>query len=384
MCLTVFHSPARIINGSGSLSLLAEETERLNADRVLLVADPSFVQNGTVASIQIRLQERGIESTVFSGIEPDPRCEIATSAAACARNMNAQAIIAIGGGSTLDIAKVAALLAVDTRDVRELVGIGNVTKPGLLTILIPTTAGTGSEVTTVAILSDEQAHLKVGIVTPYMLAQCVLLDAELTRSLPPGGTAASGIDALIHAIEAYTGNTATELTDLYAEKAIRLISAHIRSAWARGDDMEARSAMLTGAFYAGLAFSNSGCAAVHAFAYPIGAEFHIPHGIANALMLLPVLRMTIPAKLERYAAIAAMLGENTEELSLRASAFKTLDALEALSTDLRIPRKLSQYGVTEAHVPALSDAVMQVTRLLGNNPYTITRNDAETIYRESL
>lgn len=379
-----FQTPQRIIAGTGCFSQLPDEVKRLGAEQILLVIDPFLVQNGFAAKVVADLKVAGITATVFDGIEPDPRCEISMDAAALARLSFAQAIVAVGGGSTLDIAKVAALLATDPVDVRELVGINKVRRAGLPTVLVPTTAGTGSEVTTVAILSDEQAHLKVGIVSPFMLASTVLLDAELTRGLPRGGTAASGVDALIHAIEAFTGNAATPHTDMYAREAIRLIMGNIRRAWSRGDDMNAREAMLVGSLYAGLAFSNSGCAAVHAFAYPIGAEFHIPHGIANAIMLIPVLRMTIPSKLERYAELAVLLGENIDGLGMRDAAFRSLNALEALFADLRIDRHLASYGVSEEHIATISDGVMQVTRLLGNNPYTLTRADAEVIYHEAL
>lgn len=380
----LFQTPQRIITGVGCFAQLPEEVKRLGADRVLLVIDPFLVQNGFAAGVVKALEAVGVAAVIFDAIEPDPRCEIPMDAAKLARDHKSGAIVAVGGGSTLDIAKVAALLATDPVDVRDMVGINKVRRAGLPTILIPTTAGTGSEVTTVAILSDEQAHLKVGIVSPFMLATTVLLDAELTCGLPRGGTAASGVDALIHAIEAFTGNTATPHTDLYARDAIRLIVGNIRRAWSYGHDMAARDAMLIGSFYAGLAFSNSGCAAVHAFAYPIGAEFHIPHGIANAIMLIPVLRMTIPSRLERYAELATLLGENVDGLSLRDAAFRCVPALEALFADLRIDRHLASHGVGEQHIAGIADSVMKVTRLLGNNPYTITRADAETIYREAL
>lgn len=380
----LFQTPQRIITGVGCFSQMPNEVKHLGVERVLLVIDPFLVQNGFASKIVDTLQTVGVAAAIFDAIEPDPRCEIPMDAAALAQDFKAEAVVAIGGGSTLDIAKVASLLATDSVDVRDMVGINKVRRAGLPTVLVPTTAGTGSEVTTVAILSDEQAHLKVGIVSPFMLANVVLLDAELTRGLPRAGTAASGIDALIHAIEAFTGNTATPHTDLYAREAIRLIMANIRQAWSRGEDMAAREAMLIGSFYAGMAFSNSGCAAVHAFAYPIGAEFHIPHGIANAIMLIPVLRMTIPSKLERYAELASLLGENIEGLNQRDAAFRCVPALEALFADLRIDRSLTSHGVREEHVGGIADGVMKVTRLLGNNPYTITRADAETLYREAL
>lgn len=384
MTISTFQTPSRVISGQGTISLLGKELRRLGASRVLLVIDPFLVQNGLAASASRIMETEGIVVSIFDGVEPDPRCEIPALAAQQAKKFKADAVVAIGGGSTLDIAKVASVLAVTDKDVRTFIGTDKIEHEGLKMVLIPTTAGTGSEVTNIAILSDEQAHLKLGVVSSRLIAHAVLLDPELTCGLPPSGTAASGLDALIHAIEAYTGNTATEQSDLYAEKAIRMISSNLRRAWARGDDMEARQAMLMGAFYAGLAFSNSGCAAVHAFAYPIGAEFHIPHGIANAIMLVPVLKRNIPSRMERYAAIAAMMGENIDGLGARTAAGQIIVALQELIADLRVDCHLSRYGVRPEHIPMISDSVMQVTRLLANNPYRITRADAEAIYTEAL
>jgi len=214
------------------------------------------------------------------------------------------------------------------QDIRELYGIEKVSKPGAPLILVPTSAGTGSEVTDIAILSDEAAQLKMGIVSRHMLPASVILDPELTLSLPKGPTAASGMDALIHAMEAYTSIHATPLTDMWAEHAIALIAPNLRKAWARGEDIQARQAMLTGSFYAGVAFCNAGVTAVHAFAYPIGARYHIPHGLANTLMLLPVFRFNMVGNMERFARLAAMLGENTTGLSPEKAAGRCLDALE--------------------------------------------------------
>ncbi len=380
----LFQSPARSISGNGSCRQLTEEAARLGAAKALLVMDPFLANSGFAEKTQAMLSQAGVQSLVFSRIIPDPPLDVPEEAAAMARNFGAQAVVAVGGGSTLDIAKVAAVLATGKVTVRDILGSNKVPGPGLPTVMIPTTAGTGSEVTNIAILSDEEAGLKVGVVSPYLIAHTVLLDAELTTGLPPAGTAASGIDALIHAMEAYTCIHANEHSDLYAVKAMELIGANLRPAWARGDDIRAREAMLNGAFYAGLAFSNSGCAAVHAFAYPIGARFHIPHGLANAIMLLPVLEVNLPARQERYAHIAALLGEDVRRLAPRHAAEKLLGALESLFVDLRVPSRLGEYGVKEADVPGLADAVMEVTRLLDNNPRRITLEDARQIYARAL
>ncbi len=384
MSVTLFLSPSRIINGAGAFAGLGKEVLRLGGKRVLLVTDPGIVGIGLADRTVKMLEADGLAVDMFAEVEPDPRCEITMAAAEKATAFKADVIVGLGGGSALDVAKVAAVIVTNKKDVRELVGVDKVEKAGIRTVLIPTTAGTGSEVTNIAILSDEIAKLKVGVVSSYLIAHTVLLDPELTYGLPPGGTAASGIDALIHAVEAYTSVHATLLTDMYAEWAIRLIAPNLRKAWCRGDRKDAREAMLTGAFYAGLSFANAGVGAVHAFSYPIGATFHIPHGIANAIMLLPVMKKNLPSNLDRYARIAEFLGEPVQGLNSTQAAWKAVDAITSLCKDIQIPQHLRDFGVKEADVPELSKAVLLVTRLLNNNPRRITEKDAIEIYTDAL
>ena len=209
-------------------------------------------------------------------------------------------------------------------------------------------------------------------------------DPELTLSLPKGPTAASGLDALIHAMEAYTSIHATPLTDNFAEQAIRLIAPNLRSAWARGDRVDAREAMLLGSFYAGIAFCNAGVTAVHAFAYPIGAEYHIPHGVANSIMLVPVFRFNLIGNLERFARIADFLGENTQGLGRKQAAEKAIQHLEALIDDLQVSRHLKDYGVKEEDIPVLAEGALKAGRLLANNPRTLTLDDAKSIFMDAM
>lgn len=384
MGTTLFQSPSRIINGRGSFADLGNEVLRMGGKRVLIVTDPGIVAIGLAERTIKMLEADGLAVEIFSDVEPDPRCEITMEAAAKATEFKADTVIGLGGGSAIDVAKVAAVIATNGKDVRELMGTDKVEKPGLRTVHIPTTAGTGSEVTNIAILSDEIAKLKVGVVSPYLIAHTVLLDPELTIGLPQGGTAASGIDALIHAVEAYTSRYANALTDMYAEAAIRLIAPNLRKAWSRGDHVEAREAMLTGALYAGLSFTNAGVGAVHAFSYPIGATFHIPHGIANAVMLVPVLKKNVMSNLDRYAKIAEFMGEHIEGLNATEAAWKAVNAISSLCKDIQIPQHLRDFGVKESDVPELAKAVLQVTRLLNNNPRRITEQDAIEIYTEAL
>jgi alcohol dehydrogenase len=290
----------------------------------------------------------------------------------------------MGGGSPLDIAKVCAILVTNVSPVSELFGVDMVPEPGLKTILIPTTAGTGSEVTPIAILSDEHEKLKKGIVSPRLFPAAAILDPELTVGLPPHVTAATGLDALIHAVEAYTSKNANSLSDILARQAIKLIFGSIRKAFANGDDLEARSKMLEGSLLAGMAFANAGVTAVHAFAYPIGAEFHIPHGVANSIMLPPVMEFNMLGNLEKFSEIAEIFGEPVTGRNQRERARLMVSAIRELVDDLQIPASLSQFGVHESHIPELARGVMKVTRLLANNPRQITQSDAEKIYRQVL
>jgi len=293
-------------------------------------------------------------------------------------------LIGLGGGSPMDITKTSAVMLTNRDPIGAYFGINLIPKRGLPTILIPTTAGTGSEVTPIAILSDEGEKLKKGIVSPYLYPAIGILDAELTAALPPHVTAATGMDALIHAIEAYTSVNATTITDMYCIKAISLIYRNIRIAYAKGDHLDARTAMMEGAMLAGIGFANAGVTAVHAFAYPIGAEFHIPHGIANSLMLPHVIRFNVLGNLEKFALLAEPFGILTEGLDDLAIVDKVIAAIDRLVDDLKVPRHLADFGVKKKDIPMLAKGVMKVTRLLANNPRTLMLEDAKRIYEAAL
>ncbi len=381
---TLFQTTGRIVMGPGAIRGLAAEIKRLKGAKVLIVTDPGLVSTGIVGRVEGLLAEAGIPFSVFDKVEPDPRFEIAADALALIQAEKADIVIGIGGGSSIDIAKVAAILATNTDPITAYFGIDLVPNPGLKTILIPTTAGTGSEVTPIAILSDHHDKLKKGIVSPYLFPACALLDPELTLGLPPSVTAATGMDALIHAIEAYTSKNATSITDMLAVKAMELLFDNLRIACANGGNLEARTKMIEGSLLAGMAFANAGVTAVHAFAYPIGAEFHIPHGVANTIMLLPVMEFNLMGNLRKFADIANIFGQNTEGLSERQAARLSVEAVRELAEDLGVPSRLSAYGVKEEDIPGLAEAVMKVTRILANNPRDLGLKDAEMIYRKVL
>ncbi len=384
MSIVTFKMTQRIINGAGSFAKLPEEAAALGAKRILLITGQNIFKSGLAQKTVDMLTAQGFAVDMFNDVEPDPSVETAEDAAAKGKAFKADCVIAVGGGSSLDTAKVCSVLITNEGSARSMLGVDNVKKPGVATILVPTSAGTGSEVTDLAILSDNIAKLKIGVDSRYLLPSSVLLDPELTISLPRSATAASGLDALIHAMEAYTSVRATPLTDLFAEQAIRLIAPNLRGAWARGDRLDVREAMLTGSLYAGIAFGNAGVTAVHAFAYPIGAEFHIPHGVANSIMLVPVFRFNMTGNLARFAKLAEFLGEDTQGLSQKAAAEKAIAHIVQLVDDLEVSRHLADFGVKQEHVPDLAKGVLEVKRILANNPRTLNYEEACAIYQAAL
>jgi alcohol dehydrogenase len=380
----IFSTTPRIVMGPGSVKTIGAEVKAKGAKRVLIVTDKGVIGAGLLKSIEESFKAAKIKYAIFDKVEPDPRYEIVADCVKTAENARAQMLVGIGGGSPMDITKTSAVMLTNKGPIGAYFGINLIPKPGLPTILIPTTAGTGSEVTPIAILSDEGEKLKKGIVSPYLFPAIGILDPELTVGLPPQVTAATGMDALIHAIEAYTSINASTLTDMYCIKAIELIYKNIRIAFAKGDNMDARTAMMEGALLAGIAFANAGVTAVHAFAYPIGAEFHIPHGIANTLMLPHVIRFNVLGNLEKFAQLAKPFGLPTEGLDNLAIVDRVVAAIDRLADDIRVPRHLADFGVKEKDIPMLADGVMKVTRLLANNPRTLTLDDAKKIYKAAL
>ncbi len=370
--------------GAGAINNIVQEIAALGGSKPMIVTDPGLVATGIIERLEELLSEGGLQCARFDKVEADPRYELVNEVVQLVQAEGVDCIIGIGGGSSLDIAKIVAVMVNNPGSVAEYFGIDLVKKPGLPMVLIPTTAGTGSEVTPIVILSDHQEKLKKGVVSSHLFPDCALLDAELTVGLPPAVTAATGMDALIHAMEAYTSINANSTTDMLAVKAMELIFDNIRTAYANGQDIEAREKMLEGSMLAGMAFANAGVTAVHAFAYPIGAEFHIPHGIANTIMLTPVMEFNLIGNIEKFAEIAKIFGEGEKGMSQRKLAELGVAAVKQLADDLNVPQNLTAYGVKDEDIPGLAEGVMKVTRLLANNPRTLQQEDAENIYRRVL
>ncbi|WP_027179360.1 iron-containing alcohol dehydrogenase [Maridesulfovibrio bastinii] len=384
MSYELFSTTQRVAFAQGAVNNLVSEIKRLGASKPCIITDPGLMSTGLVEKVQNILKDGGLESCLYGKVQADPPYELVDQTVELVKSEGADCVIGIGGGSSLDMAKVTSVMVKNPGSVSDYFGIDLIKNKGLPLILIPTTAGTGSEVTPIVILSDEGEKLKKGVVSPYLYPDCALLDPELTIGLPPAVTTATGMDALIHAVEAYTSKNATPMSDILAKEAMQLIFGNLRSAYADGTNAEARGNMLRGSMLAGMAFANAGVTAVHAFAYPIGAEFHIPHGIANTIMLVPVMRFNMLGNLERFADLAEIFGQPTEGLSTRQAALKAVDSLAELAEDLKVPQHLKDYGVKEANVPELAEGVLKVTRLLANNPRKLELADAEAIYRAAL
>ncbi len=384
MATELFRCTPRIVFGNGTIKTIHNELTELGSNNTFIITDPGIVKSGLVDILENILKENGITFTRYDEVEADPSYENIEKILVHYKASKATSIIGFGGGSAQDVAKGVSIAATNEGPFKKYFGINLIPNPGAPLILVPTTAGTGSESTTVAIFSDNEEKLKKGVVSSYLLPAVALLDPELTLGVPPAITAATGMDALIHAVEAYTSVNATPITDMYALEAIRIIVDNLRTAYANGNNLEARSQMLRGSLLAGIAFGNAGVTAVHAFAYPIGAEFHIPHGVANTIMFIPVMEFNYLGNLDRFAKLAELFGVCPDKKDKRTLALEGLEAIRTLALDLNVPQNLREYGVKKEDVPALSEAVLLVTRLLANNPRKVNYKDAEAIYTKAL
>jgi len=370
--------PPRIAFGSGCALECATEVSRLGLRRVLLVTSPSVA--ALAQPLVERLRADGADVTVTTAVPPEPDVATFEARLAEADALDLDAVIGFGGGSVLDVAKLLAACHRSSWNVRDHFGIGLLPGRTLKLFCLPTTAGTGSEVSPNAILLDERERLKKGVVSPWLLADGAFIDPALTLTVPPALTAATGIDALTHCLEAYANRFAHPIVDTYALEGVRLIAGHLARAVADGRDLEARSAVALGSLYGGLCLGPVNTAAVHALAYPLGGEFHIPHGLSNALLLPHVLRFNLPAAPARYAAIARALGVPAGASEAETAA-RGIDRLAALCAECRVNAGLRAAGVPDDAIPRLAAAAMKVTRLLKNNPRELTVLDAEAIYR---
>ncbi len=374
--------PTSVVADFGAAARLGSLVRGLAQRTVLVVTDKFLHQSGLLTPALDSLRAEGLDVTVFSDVVADPPAEVIRQAVAAALDAGCDCVIGLGGGSSMDVAKLVALLAPGTETLDAVYGVDLAKGPRLPLVLVPTTAGTGSEVTQIAIVTTGPGE-KRGVVSPVLLPDLAVLDAQLTLDLPPAVTAATGIDAMVHAIEAYTSKRLKNpVSDLFALEALKLLSANIETACSEGHRADARQAMLVGAMLAGLAFANAPVGGVHALAYPIGARFHVAHGLSNSLVLPAVLRFNLPAAHVLYAQLAeALLPANG---AVSRSADGLVEWLSVLPVRLGLPTRLTDVGIHAADLPQLASDAMLQQRLLVNNPREIGLDEAYRIYQEVL
>jgi alcohol dehydrogenase len=385
MTAFTFTTTRTIINEPGSARRLAAICEEQGARSVMLVTDPGIINVGLLEDVLPAFKESGIQLTLFKDVEADPADSTVTDAANQARAAKADYVVGFGGGSSMDVAKLVALLAHPEckQPLSEMYGVGNARGVRLPLLQVPTTAGTGSEVTPIAIVTTG-ATTKAGVVSPVLQPDIALLDAELTKGLPAHVTAATGIDAMVHAIEAYTSvHKKNPVSDMLAKEALRLLSSNLMAVVNEGHNLEARSNMLLGALYAGQAFANAPVAAVHALAYPLGGHFHIPHGLSNSLVLPHVMRFNAAndTAAAQYAELAPyIMGLDAPEGSPAQITDALITWLEQRIKETGLPMTLRECDIPEDAIAMLASEAMLQQRLLINNPREVTEADALAIY----
>ena len=379
-----FNTVKRIISGAGSALQLAEQCRRLGIARPLLVTDPGLMAIGLVQPVMAAMEGEGLVPVVFDQVREDPPEATVLAAADLGRSQRVDGVLAVGGGSSMDVAKVVAVLLGGQQALAQLYGVGNVTGRRLPLVLVPTTAGTGSEVTPVAVITTGETT-KAGVSSPVLLPDVAVLDADLTLGLPAAVTAMTGVDAMVHAIEAYTSrHQKNPISDNLARHALALLARNIRTAVHNGRNREARENMLLGACLAGQAFANAPVAAVHALAYPLGGHYHIPHGLSNSLVLPTVLEFNAPKAAELYAELADIVVGAPVAGSAEAKTAAMIAALRALIDDVALPATLAAAGVDEDKLEKLAEDAMLQQRLLVNNPRDVNYEDALAIYRAAF
>ena len=382
-----FQTVRHIVHGAGSLATLPDKLALLDTPvkRIALITQPSMEALGIVDRVIESLDAKDVDVRIIRGVEPEPTIgNVETVFNEQIAPFAPQAILSIGGGSVLDAAKLFAVRLTNDEPLRNWLGIDLIKHPGVPMILVPTTAGTGSEVTPNAIVTLPDESLKVGIVSRHLLPQIVILDPELTLGLPKPITAATGMDAFVHALESYISTKANPISDMYAMESMRLIGANIVEAYENGQSLKAREAMMLGSMYGGLALTAAGTAAVHALAYPLGGMFNVTHGVANAMLLPHVMAFNLDAIEGRLSNVARALDLAATTDSDPVAARKLIDKMVEWTAAVDIPQDLRKFGVSEEHLDALAVAASKVKRLLGNNPKALTLDDMKSIYRRLL
>ncbi len=380
-----FLVPPVVITGCGASEKVGEESKKLGVEKGLIVTDEVLSKLGVLEGIKKGLSENGIQFAIYDKISTEPTVDFVKEGLKAYKENGCDFLLAIGGGSPIDTAKAISIMATNAGSIEDYKGLNKIVEKGVPLIAIPTTAGTGSEVTVYTIITDTKTDVKMLIGSPFVMPAVAIVDPLLTLSCPQGLTAAVGIDALTHAIEAYVSVKAQAMSDIFCLSAIELISDNLRQAWANGNNVEAREKTMLGALQAGIAFSNSSVALVHGMSRPIGAYFHVPHGASNAALLGVVTEFSLIGNPARYARIAEAMGEDITELTDMEAAQVAALAIQGLIKDIEIPH-LKELGVDKERLeelaPTMADAAI-ASGSPGNNPRQPTKEEIIEIYKET-
>jgi alcohol dehydrogenase len=378
-----YFMPAMSMIGPGVLQDVGAEIKALGCSKVLLVTDAVLNKIGTVKKVTDVFDAAAIEYVVFDGVQPNPTCANVNDGLAALTENECDIIVSLGGGSPQDCAKAVSILATNGGDIRDYEGVFKSSKKGLPIVAINTTAGTASDVTINYVITDEERHVKMVMVDKNSLAIIAVNDPELMIAKPAALTAATGMDALTHAIEAYLTKGAYRLTDALAFESVTLIAESLRDAVANGEDLEARSKMAYGSFVAGMSFSNCGLGVVHSLAHQLGGVYNLPHGVCNAVLLPHVMRFNVSVCEEKMADLAEALGVDTDEMSSGEAANAAIEAVEALSADVGIPSGLAELGVEESKLEEMAKLAL-VDPCAPGNPRDMSLEDAVAIYKAAM
>lgn len=375
--------PQAVYSGEHALDQI--KTVIRGAAKIAVFSDKGIIGAGLLEHPLSIIRETGTEVVVIDDLPAEPTCDQAQAVVEEFKKSGADFIVAVGGGSVMDIAKLASILATDEYGVRDLLDTPLLGKKCVCSLMIPTTAGTGAEATPNGIVAVPEKELKVGIVNPEMIADAVILDAEMIRKLPRKIAAATGVDALAHAIECFTSKKANPFSDTFALEALDMIMNNIEKACDDPEALEAKNQMLIAAFYAGIAITASGTTAVHALSYPLGGKYHIPHGVSNAMMLVPVMKFNEPMCRGLFAkAYDRVAHEGRTDISEEEKSAWIINRLDEIVKHLEIPTSLKEYGVPAEDLEILVSSGMEVQRLLVNNMREVTADDARKLYQEIL
>jgi len=373
--------PTSLRFGVGAVKDLGDMVQGFGAAKVFLVVDPGLQNAGLTARITAPLDAAGIPYKIFDHVDPEPGLLLADEGCALAQEFGADCVVGAGGGSAMDVAKAVSILLTNGGKAEEYLGLGKIKKAGVPKIMIPTSAGTGAEVTFTAVFINEKTKSKGGMNGDPLYPDAAILDPGLTVSLPPHVTAFTGIDAFTHALEAFTSNQAHTISDMYALEAMDLINRNLGKAYAHGENLEARTNMLMGSLLGGKALATAGVGLVHAMAYPLGGMFNIPHGLANAVLLPYVVEYNIIGAPEKYAAVAELLECDVKGLAPKDAARVLVDAIYQLNMEVGIPGNLAALNIPEEKIPEMAEIALTVARPVENNPRKPTLEEVIGVYR---